>query len=441
MLTGEDVRQELKALEELQKVDLNRRDDLEDGLLERDAARQAARLRHVKAEQERETRYRELERAKLIAVEARFPKHSDTARYILAQLLTEAECLVCGNHVPATAAELDSPIKHKRCAVCGSDLAHQETHIPAAKVADRRVEKAATELEAIEPELREAAQQLGTQEADYSALVNELAELGAKIAERSARIDALVRRLPPEEAELHRQRSELATMRSRLETMRADLARKRQSFRRFVDRESKALVAHSGEIKSSFERYAEGFLLEQIGLVWSPQKARVGQTGDLIEFPAFQLDLTGTNFPSPVRRTGPDQVSESQREFIDLAFRMALMEVAGNNGVGGLVIDAQESSLDAVFVTRAAKVLARFAKPSKGNCLVITSNLVEGKLIPELLTMSSLPGKRLSHLVNLFNIAEPTAAIRKLNDEYQKVMSQLIGGVEDKAAKKPSAAR
>ena len=55
--------------------------------------------------------------------------------------------------------------------------------------------------------------------------------------------------------------------------------------------------------------------------------------------------------------------------------------------------------------------------------------------------MSSLPGKRLSHLVNLFNIAEPTAAIRKLNDEYQKVMSQLIGGVEDKAAKKPSAAR
>jgi hypothetical protein len=383
---------------------------------------------------------------------------------------------------------------------------------------DRRVEKAAEELDTIEPELTESARQLDIKEADYSTLVHELAGLEAKVAERSARIDTLVRQLPPEEAELHRQRAELTTMRSRLETMRADLQRKRKAFRRFVDRESKAVVAHSDEIKRSFERYAEGFLLEQIGLVWSTQRSRIGQTGDLFEFPAFELDMTGTDFPSPVRRTGPEQVSESQREFIDLAFRMALMEVAGGDGVGSLVqrfrnsnhialivgwakspgtadvtalaatrfcprgptkphasrprgqrrappsrtrpavpgafahptydwfhgigrlvIDAPESSLDAVFVTRAAKVLARFAKPSKGNRLLITSNLVEGKLIPELLTMSSLPGKRLSRLVNLFNVAEPTAATRKLNQEYQQVMSELIGKVEDKAAKKTPA--
>jgi hypothetical protein len=146
--------------------------------------------------------------------------------------------------------------------------------------------------------------------------------------------------------------------------------------------------------------------------------------------------MTGTDFPSPVRRTGPEQVSESQREFIDLAFRMALMKVAGSDGVSSLVIDAPESSLDAVFVTRAAKVLARFAKPSKGNRLLITSNLVEGKLIPELLTMSSLLGKRLSRLVNLFNVAEPTAATRKLDQEYRQVMSDLIGRVEHDSSPK-----
>jgi AAA domain len=431
VISGADVRQELKALEELQKVDIDRREDLENGLVEGDAARQTARLRHVKAEQEREARYRELERAKLISVEARFPKHSDTARYILAQLLTEAECLVCGNHVPATAVELESRIKHEQCVVCGSDLAHSDKHIPAARVADRRAAKATAALGEIEPELTEAVRQLAIREAEYSTVVQELAELNAKIAERSARIDALVKLLPPEETELHRQRVELATMRNRLETMQAELVRKRQAFRRFVNRESKALVARSGDIKSSFERYAEGFLLEQIELAWSPQKSRVGQTGDLIEFPAFELDMTGTDFPSPVRRTGPEQVSESQREFIDLAFRMALMEVAGSDGVGSLVIDAPESSLDAVFVTRAAMVLARFAKPSKGNRLVITSNLVEGKLIPQLLTMSASHRKRLTQLVDLFKIAEPTAAIRKLRDEYQEVMTELMRSVDD----------
>jgi DNA repair exonuclease SbcCD ATPase subunit len=325
--------------------------------------------------------------------------------------------------------------------VCGSDLSHSEVHIPATKVADRRAGQAAAQLAAIEPELKEAAEQLASQEAQYSGLVKELAELEAKITQRSARIDALVRQLPPEEADLHRQRVELGSMRGRLAEMREDLAQKRRAFRAFVGGESKALIARSGEIKSSFEQYAEGFLLEQIALVWSPQSARVGQTGDPIEFPAFELDMGGTDFPSPVRRSGPEQVSESQREFIDLAFRMALMEVAGNKSVGSLVIDAPESSLDAVFVTRAAQVLARFAKPRKRNRLVITSNLIEGKLIPELLSMSSPPGKRLSRLVDLFEIAEPTAATRRLRNEYQNVKNVMIEAAGDGPRKSASTAR
>ena len=61
-----------------------------------------------------------------------------------------------------------------------------------------------------------------------------------------------------------------------------------------------------------------------------------------IEFPAFDLDMSGVDFPSPSRRRGPEQVSESQREFIDLAFRMALIDVASNGRGGSLIIDAPE---------------------------------------------------------------------------------------------------
>jgi DNA repair exonuclease SbcCD ATPase subunit len=105
--TSADVREELKAIEALQSVDDAVREKLNDALVELDATRQASRLRHLKAEQEREGRYRELERAKLTAIEARFPAKADTARYILAQLLTEADCLACGHHVPAVQAEFD----------------------------------------------------------------------------------------------------------------------------------------------------------------------------------------------------------------------------------------------------------------------------------------------------------------------------------------------
>jgi hypothetical protein len=119
---------------------------------------------------------------------------------------------------------------------------------------------------------------------------------------------------------------------------------------------------------------------------------------------------------------------------------MSLIQIAGVGGIGSLVIDAPESSLDAVFVKRAAEVLSKFAKPSEGNRLAITSNLVEGRLIPELLTMSAPPTKRLSHLVDLFEIAEPTAAIRELRGEYQAIMDNLVGSIQQ-TRQKPVARR
>jgi energy-coupling factor transporter ATP-binding protein EcfA2 len=433
--SGAEVRQELKALQQLQDADTKKRDSVNDALVSAEARRGSTRLRYIKAEQEREARYRELERSKLTAVEARFPAHSDTARYIVAQLLSEGDCLVCGTHVPKTAAELDRRIKHEQCVICGSDNAPREGHVSDVKVADRRVDKNLAALRKIEPDLAEARESLDAAEREYASLVEDAAKLDADVTKRSQRIDGLVRQLPPEEAELHKQREELSMMRTRLAKMRADLVKLRTAFSKFVEDESRALVNRSGAIKQSFDRYAEGFLLEQCTLIWSPHKARIGQGGELIEFPAFELDMTGTDFPSPVRRSGPEQVSESQREFIDLAFRMSLMEVAGSVGAGSLIIDAPESSLDAVFVSRAANVLARFAKPSKGNRLIITSNLVEGDLIPELLIASSPVKTRLSRLIDLFKVAEPTAAIRELSAEYRAVLSSIVRKVKKPAKK------
>jgi hypothetical protein len=228
-------------------------------------------------------------------------------------------------------------------------------------------------------------------------------------------------------------------MRSRVELLAQELDQKREEFSAFVVQQSRDLVKSSEKIRAAFATYAGGFLLESVQLVWSPQKARLGQTGEAIEFPAFELEMSGTNFPSPVRRSGPEQVSESQREFIDLAFRMALMAVSSSSGAGSLVIDAPESSLDAIFVTRAADVLAKFADPKSGNRLTVTSNLVEGQLIPEMLIRSAGSGDRLGRVVNLFEIAEPTAAVKERKDDYLKVMDALLSKVDPRPRKRKAA--
>jgi hypothetical protein len=104
---------------------------------------------------------------------------------------------------------------------------------------------------------------------------------------------------------------------------------------------------------------------------------------------------------------------------------MALMQIAAWGGVGTLTIDAPESSLDAVFTRRAADVLGRFAE-NHGNRLVLTSNLVEGQLIPSLIRPGLHQPDRKEPSVDLFKIAAPTAATRELKAEYDAAMEAVL---------------
>ena len=134
--------------------------------------------------------------------------------------------------------------------------------------------------------------------------------------------------------------------------------------------------------------------------------------------------MTGSDFSDTVRRAGPGDVSESQREFIDLAFRMALMKIAGG-GASGLVIDTPESSLDAVFAKRAGDTLIRFGEEA-GNTVLVTSNLIEGSLLPTLIGGLARTPEKGKRLVDLFDLAKPTAAVIADRDEYDVLRRKLF---------------
>jgi len=74
----------------------------------------------------------------------------------------------------------------------------------------------------------------------------------------------------------------------------------------------------------------------------------------------------------------------SQGEFIDLAFRLALVSVAAEGGAASMIFDAPEASLDALFMRRAGAFLAKFTNDNPGNRLIVTSNLTNADMIPAL---------------------------------------------------------
>jgi DNA repair exonuclease SbcCD ATPase subunit len=423
---GRDVAQELAALERLQVEDTDNLAALGSDRAELDSRRESARLRFLEAEQVREAAYRETERARLTAISARFPSKSDTARFILAQLMSDAECLVCGNSAPEAAEAFAARLRAGHCVVCGTGLQSAEAVVTSYELADKRAEDTAKRLARADEELSSARDNLRHAEDAYSVRLHELQRLSAAVADRSVKIEGLLRILSPIDASIYQQRSDLAALRARVTADRELLASKRLAFRAWVEEKSRTVTKMADAIQVSFSEYAAQFLYEKSTLVWAPRKSMVGQTGEQITFPAFELDLSGTDFLAPSRREGPDQVSESQREFIDLAFRMALMQVVGGNG-GSLLIDAPEASLDAVFAPRAADVLARFAEPTRGNRLVIASNIVDGRLIPVLLEKASVHEDRDRRVVDLLEIATPTAAIRENREAYEAARDRILG--------------
>lgn len=420
------LRAELVSLEGVQENDRQRLQELGTLTADLDNGRQQARVTHLEAEQDHETRFRSVEEAKLLSIQARFPEVATTGRYILAQLMTDHDCLVCGTHSDEAAAAYSARIEEDLCVVCSTPLASVEGIVEQRTVADERVAKRVQALDAAEKTLAGATLAREAAEKEFNDHWRAVAKLEAAIAERASRINDIVDALPPSELAMREQRDDLSRLRGLLEARKGELADLRRDFALFVAERRDELMQQASAISMYFGEFATGFLSEEISLTWSSYRARLGQSGDLIEFPAFDLEMSGSDFDASVRRAGPNEVSESQREFIDLAFRMAMMRAASEEGSASLVIDTPESSLDAVFAKRAGEILIRFAN-GDGNSLIVTSNLVEGSLIPTLAAgLKQYPDPK-QRLIDLFAIAELTAAVLAEPEAYAEVRLKMLG--------------
>lgn len=426
-----EVRAALKSKETLHKAALERQGEISQGIEELDVARRRHRLDSLRANETLHAAVHELERARLSAVEMRFPTADESMRYIFSRLMSDDVCIVCrtpGRIEKRT--QMLHAIDSRHCVLCDADVkprAGDAVDINQERVIAlrERVEQATVTADASRSALDDSSQA-------FDVANRELAERNVEVASLAADIEALVRQLPADEQAARRQSDGLADLKKRIDQLRADLQVKRETFAGQMNQYRKQIQEFSERIKFEFDATARGFLLETASLTWAPTRVLLGQAGtgglDLtVEYPSFSVEMTGANFSDVVRRDSPEQVSESQREFIDLAFRMALVKVGSRSQTSTIIIDAPESSLDAVFVNRAAAVLAAFANGNQSNRLVVTSNLAAGKLIPAMLKAAeSSPTARLGRIVDLFNAGVPTRAMKELRAEYAALRADLF---------------
>jgi DNA repair exonuclease SbcCD ATPase subunit len=431
-----EVRAELQSKETLLQAALERQAKLIENADELDDTRRRHRLDALRAAEALHSAVHELERARLAAVEARYPSADESMRYIFSRLMTDDVCGVC--QTPGR-QEKRSQMLHaidiKHCVLCDAEV--QQLESDPINLTDERV--AALRARVDEATVTEAAARhsLETSSADYAASQKDLVNLTGQAAELKADVEALVRQLPPDEQAARRQSDDLTTLKNRVTAMKADLQVLREAFAGKLATYRRKIGGFSEQVKAAFDEIAGGFLIEEVSLSWTPLRVPLGQAGsggvDLtpIEYPSFSIEMTGANFSQVQRRDSPEQVSESQREFIDLAFRMALVRVGSQSQTSTIIIDAPESSLDAVFVNRAAAVLASFANANSTNRLLVTSNLAAGKLIPAMLKAAEDdPRARFNRIVDLFGAGVPTRAMTHLREEYAELRDELFHQID-----------
>lgn len=383
----------------------------------RDSYNEAVREHEISA-MERLLALDSLEAARFRLIEAAIPTQDDVFRYLSARLATGQVCPVCGQE----GGDISAHWASAACFLCG--LTVENVALEAlASVAELElsVQHAERAVEANAARLAERTEAMSSAEA---SLVLERTRRG----ELEGRVRTLRSQLPADATDLGTHAALVADLESDLETLRADLNGSRSTLQALLELGNEAVRSHQDDIKRVFDEVATMFLVERCHLVPHVTSIRIGQEGERFEIQAFDLDLTSsTDVGETLRNTG-DDVSESQRVFIDIAFRIALIRTCVSEGTGTMVVDAPEDSLDAVFSTNAAALLAAFVSPpSVDNRLIVATNLVEGSMLPALARLAVIQEQENPRLINLLEVAAPTAAVSQRGDKYRWVLDSVLG--------------
>jgi DNA repair exonuclease SbcCD ATPase subunit len=367
--------------------------------------------------------------------ESFFPQVADGARYLLSHFEGESGCLVCGSHSREAMKTVKAKLLMNTCPVCSSPLekAGQAAHDPHA---GEEIERHRQEIFAAEKQLQAMLQPLEEAEESYAKTSADLMAATVDVNSFEQQLDALGSSLPNAIDRRERLQQHLVAFESALNQIEVERVRLADEFRGLTEAIDREVKAVSAQIESSFGKFISGFLAEDCRISYTARQSRIGQrtATESFPFPHFIPALTsGVYRTSATVREHGQSVSESQKEFIDLAFRMAVLEIASPDAPSMLILETPEASLDSVFVPRAADLLRRFAArddDASDTRLIASSNVNREQMIPAL--FGAYPDQRFhgqvvdepeqpsppkvpieeraAHVLDLLTIAAPTRA-------------------------------
>ena len=352
--------------------------------LESDDDRTEARATLERAKLTYDDLLRELEALKLARVANAFPSTTDAARYLVARMLGDKECLACGTAGGPLVEKWIQTVEDGSCLVCGSPTHAQESVVPPSALDAARIRRTEQRHSSARQALDSATKEYENEIRQFDELQLEIDTVTRAKHSNEQRIHQITGTMPPSPPELRALEEHVANQSRTLDDLQNRQRHAEHEFSEIFGDFQKSIASRADHIRETFATRIREFLLEHAEIALSTTFSPIGESGRRYEWPSFELSMTSGTFDNPSRRRTQAEVSMSQGEFIDLAFRLSLVEVAAENGPATLVFDAPEASLDALFMRRAGAFLARFTQIHEENRLIVTSNLTNADMIPAL---------------------------------------------------------
>lgn len=428
---AEGVIAELSAQQELLDADLKVADSLDVALQELDDDRRDLRLAFERAKLEREEADGAIERLKYTKLLRHYPKMDDAALMVLSKIMAEGKCLVCNAVVPAKQENLELQIAKGNCPICGSEPSAQVNIVTTQEFEQAKLDQEKQRAERARREETTQHERLKAAVHQHKETLARLETVRRSIRIRTEKNQRLRTKLPDTITSkdhektlqsLRQEHSEWQRKRTiQLKTLRTLYAERRNE-----------ITSKSEMLLDAFTRTIETLLVEEARLVQvssEPDYMQApGQIGDRVEVPAYVAEMKAATRSTFVRRNDASEVSESQRELIDLAFRLALVDVFG--GSCTFVMETPEASLDGVAMERVGRALSAFAMRGD-NRLVVTSNLTNAGILTALFDgtdPNSNRNTRMQRVLNLLEVAAPNRALLEEGERYSALLAESVAG-------------
>jgi hypothetical protein len=279
----------------------------------------------------------------------------------------DRDCPCCGragiaSAVARLAEAAAASAQAGNCIVCSKSLPQANVRESAAEAPANRTSAQAESLQTLlfeQEQTRSRITELRREEASLLQALTEAREAELKYAQENSTSVAEKMHIT-----INQMRKREAVAKSERETHLADLHRElRKTNAVFTDIQTK--------IARAFKKYASLYLDEPCDVKFLQAADRPGKRGPQIKAPhaSFVPVISGETRPSA------QALSDAQRSFVDLAFRMAVLDVwhQQTKKTVTLIVETPEGAVDLAYMERVATMIRTFGEQGHTQCCPIIS--------------------------------------------------------------------